>query len=148
MTLATYKKYAIIGLASVVGLFLFGVIAKAAWHEATKERPHFSSGKVIERDFTPAHTEMIPQQQYVGETCSSYSNADGSSYRSCSPNYITIMVPNHVPDDWDVRIENCNVFHKDGTQWANKDGSAKCFKKWIDVDESTYNRYAVGGMYP
>lgn len=153
MTLPKYTPkqlglFAAIGFGAILLLLLVGFGAKAAFHEITKERPHFNTGTVINKDFTPAHTDMVPQQQYAGEDCTSTYDSYTKSYnRTCSPRYITIWVPVFVPDDWDIEIQNCNVYHKDGRLWVDKDGDAKCFKKWIDVDQTTYSVATMGAKY-
>lgn len=133
---------ALLILGALMAVILLGFGAKAAVHEITKERPHFSTGIVVDKDFNPAHYDDYTTQQYVGETC----YGTGTN-RNCQSNYITIYHHDYVPDDWNVRIENCNVYHKDGRLWVDKHGKAKCFKKWIDVDQSTYNSYRIGAKY-
>lgn len=137
-----------VGFVAILLLVVLGFGAKAALHEITKERPHFNTGTVIQKDFTPAHTDMVPQQQYAGEDCTSRYDSYTKSYtRSCSPRYITIWVPRYVPDAWDIEIQNCNVYHKDGRLWVDKQGNAKCFKKWISVDQTTYTNYTIKEKY-
>lgn len=144
MTVRTYGK--VVG-GIIVGLLLLFVLiigGKAVFHEITKERPHYNTGTVIEREYVPAHTDLVPQQQYVGEDCSydSYTKSE-----SCSARYITVFVNEFVPDDWNIRIENCHVLHKNGDLWVDKQGNAKCFHKWIDVDHETYNSFKIGDNY-
>jgi hypothetical protein len=130
-------------LGGVLILFALGLGAKAAWHEMTKERPHFNTGKIIQKDFNPSHYDSVPRQQYAGEDCTT----DSRGTRSCTPHYITVYDQVFVPDDWNVQIQNCNVMHKNGTQWVNKDGTPKCFHKWVDVDQTTYNQSKIGAEY-
>lgn len=141
----TLRHY-MVGLGVVVGavvlLFALGVGAKAAYHEITKERPHFNTGVVINKDFDPAHYDDYATQQYTGESC----YGTGTS-RTCTSNYITIWHHDYVPDNWSVQIKNCNVMHKNGTLWVDKHGAAKCFKKWIDVDNSFYKSLRIGSHY-
>lgn len=147
MTLERYLKLVGLGCAGVVVLILLFFGGKALWHEATKERPHFNTGKVVQRDYEAAHNESRTRQVYDGEDC--YTTGYGDNQRrECSPSYRTEWYSVYVPASWSIQIENCNVFHKDGTQWVDsKTGSNKCFKKWVDVDETTYNRSALDSQF-
>lgn len=143
MSLQNYTRYLVVGVGALVVLVLLGFGAKAAFHEITKERPHFSTGTVINRDYSPAHTEQRSRRQYAGEDC----HTDYQGHEECSSRYITVWYDVYVPDDWDIQIQNCNVSHKDGTQWVDKEGQPKCFKKWIDVDQMSYNATTIGEQW-
>jgi hypothetical protein len=135
MTLTTYKRYGIytgVALVVLVGLFF---LIKFIVHQATMERPHYNSGKIVQRDYSPAHTDMVPQQRFTGETCETVNKVE-----ECTPHYMMVLVPVYYPSSWSIQIENCNVHHKDGSQWVDKKtGAAKCFSKWVGVDETAYN---------
>lgn len=142
MTYTQYKKLAFIVVIGIVGLFLAGWLGKVVWHEATKERPHFSSGQIVKKDFDPAHYDDYTTQQYVGESCSGSGNN-----RTCTAQYVTVWHHEYVPDRWSVQIKNCNVYHKNGNLWLDKQSNPKCFKKWVGVDGGSYNSYHIGGNY-
>lgn len=98
------------------------------------ESAKFDSGQIIDRNYSEAHTDLVPQLQYAGQTCNTINNV-----QSCSPRFVPVLIPVYVPAAWKIKIQNCNVTRKDGSMWVNKDGSNKCFTKWIHVDETTYN---------
>jgi hypothetical protein len=142
LTVTQYKHYILIVVAIIIGLCLVGFAGKVIWHEATKERPHFNTGSIVNKNFDPAHYDDYTTQQYVGETC----NGTGAS-QVCTSNYVTVWHHDYVPDNWSIQIENCNVYHKNGDLWVDKHGNAKCFKKWLDVDHGAYDQYRIGNRY-
>lgn len=133
----TLRQYAagVIGLvvvaAIILGMFFF---VKFLVHEATKERPHFNTGTIIQREYNPAHYDDWTEHRWIGQICS----GSGTS-RTCIDQYMWVQHHDYVPDDYDIRIENCEVHRKDGTVWVDKHGNAKCFHKWIDVDVTVYH---------
>lgn len=141
ITLKSYGLYLLGGVAAI-GVVIGIVFGCAAFvHEVTKERPHFNSGKVIERNYEPAHNEPRSRQVYDGEDCTSSYDSYTKTYKeSCWPRYRTEWYMVFVPDYWSIKIENCNVFHKDGTQWVDKKtNTPKCFTKWLSVDGIAFN---------
>lgn len=137
MTSRKYLTYVGVGILAI-GLLIGVVFGCGAFiHEVTKERPHFNSGEIVQRDYIAQHYDDYTTQQYAGETCS----GSGSS-RNCTPFYITVFHHEFVPDRWRIQIENCHVNHKDGSPWMTKQGTNKCFKKWVDVDGIVYNNKA------
>lgn len=139
-----YLTYIGFGLAIIAALVGIGFGCAAFIHEATKERPNFNTGQVVDRHYSPAHTDLIPQLQYAGESC--YYNSSSKS-NSCTPQYRTVLIPIFVSDKWSIQIKNCSVFKKDQTQWVNKDGSPACFTKWITVDQTQYDQIQLGEQW-
>ena len=138
------KRNLLILAAGVILLLLLVGIAfggKWVYHEATKERPNWSTGQIIAKEFHPAHQETRSRQQYAGEDCH-YSTLTKSS--ECEPHYITVFYNVTVPDKWEIRIQNCSVAKKDGTIWSHKDGTPKCFKKWVTIYQTAYDRVKIG----
>lgn len=138
MNLKRYEYWVggtVLGLAILVGLF-FGI--KAIVHQVTMERPHFSSGEIVQRHDDPAHYDDWIEQRWIGQTCSG-----SGSNQTCTQLYMPVFHHDFVPEAWSIQIENCHVNHKDGSPWMTKQGTNKCFKKWIDVDGSTYNSKAA-----
>lgn len=142
LTLHTYLKVLGVVVVGLIVITLAGFGAKAAYHEITKERPHFNTGTIIQKDFDPAHYDDYTTQQYMGQTC-----YGSGTTQTCTDNYMTVYHHDYVPDSWSVRIQNCNVYHKNGSLWVDKRGNAKCFHKWIDVDQSYYRQSHIGGRY-
>lgn len=129
--LSHYGLAVLLAIGLMSGLF-FGI--KAIVHEATKERPHFNTGKIMQKDYHAAHYNDWLENRYIGQSCSG-----SGSTQVCTSLYMPVWHHDYVPDSWSIQIENCNVLHKDGRQWVDKQGNNKCFKKWIDVDQTTYN---------
>lgn len=129
------------GLLAVPVLFGVFFLGKLLWIEATKERPKFSTGTVIERSFVPAHWETEFQYRYTGQTCTYDSQTNSNR---CESDYDLVPVQVHKADDWNIQIQNCAVQKKDGTFWMDKQGNNKCFSKWIDVSQTEYNRFNIG----
>lgn len=142
MTTNRYLTYVGGGIL-VIGI-LIGIVfgCKAFIHEVTKERPHFNSGKVVNRDFRPSHYDDWMENRWIGEVC-----YGSGTNRNCTQQYMQVWHHDYVPDRWEIQIQNCNVNHKDGTQWVDKTGAAKCFEKWLGVDQNDYNVYTIGKDY-
>lgn len=140
----TKKFLFIVGavLGGILGIAVLFVSCSAAVKFALKERPSFNVGTVIERDYDHAWTEFGFRQQYSGESCTQIGDV-----RSCTPQYITVPYTIHHPEQWDIKIRNCNVAKKDGTIWVDKEGHPKCFTKWVGVDETSYNRVKTGSEW-
>lgn len=140
------RNLLIIAAGVILILVLAGITFGGKWvyREATKERPHWSTGKVIQKDYQPAHSEDRTRQVYAGESCSSIYDYSTKTYnRTCTPQYRTEWYTVDIPDHWWIRIENCNVSKKDGTIWSHKDGTPKCFKKWVGIYEEAYDRVSI-----
>lgn len=125
----------VVALGLLTGLF-YG--CKAVIHQITKERPHFTTGTVLQREFHPAHYDDWIEQRYMGETCSG-----SGDNRTCTSIYMPVYHHDYVPDDWNIQIQNCNVMHKDGSQWVDKHGANKCFKKWVGVTHDQFDSVNV-----
>jgi hypothetical protein len=101
-------------------------------------------GTVTDRVYDPAHEESYLAQQYAGEDCT-YSNA--TKAESCTPRYIWVTRYRWVDDSWSLKVVNCHVRDKNGNDILKKDGTPKCFKRWYDVDQTTYHNYPKGKWY-
>jgi hypothetical protein len=107
--------------------------------------PPLKEGKVVEREFDPAHTEHYIQtlwrtESYPDTECST--NYNGQT--TCHMVIRTRSVPYYVPatrwveDDWDLKLKACE---------PKKDGGEKCRTSWRDVSQNEYDQCEVGSYY-
>lgn len=112
--------------------------------------PPLKEGRVVDKDFTPAHYEEYTATYYRTEIytdletqCSGGYNGEPQTCRSV-PVTKTRQVPYYVQeerwveDDYDIEIRGCKT---------DDDGKEKCRTSHIDVSRSTYNQCKLGSLY-
>lgn len=129
---------------------------------ACDSEPPVTEGRVLNRNFEPAHEEEYWRTEYrteyyTEEVCTSDYDPFTGEYRGqrCRQESRTRQVPydvrdtRWVPDDWDLYLQQCEP---EGTR--NEDGEIlttdeRCREGWVDIDdEDTYDSYEIGSYYP
>lgn len=98
--------------------------------------PSFSTGKVVDKFYQPERDWNSFE----------YSPACGMGFDgqyTCGK-YKFQNVHHHQSLMYQLRLENCQVSDKNGNTIVKKDGSAKCFRKWIDIDPAHYYNIKIG----
>lgn len=125
------------------GAVVFGIVV---WAIVQAYEPPIDEGKVIARDFTPAHEEDYMQAHYrsVPYTTTQCTGGYGSTPQTCRTvtEYRTetyyLPATRWVPDDYDVKLEKCTTDDK---------GKEKCRTGWKDVHADIYAGCKVGSLY-
>lgn len=107
---------------------------------ACNSEPPITSGKVMEKRFTPAHWEDgYRTESRYGPHC----GYDIYGDYDCSIKHYTEQVYEahhyYVNDRFQLQLESCG---------NNDKGELKCRTGWITIPESEYSDYAVGVNYP
>jgi hypothetical protein len=84
---------------------------------------HVTKGKVVDRQFTPAHVD-----HWADHVCMSY---DKSGFCTFS---VPIEHSRNVPDRWELKLRDCG-----------EDG--KCKTGWLSVPEYVYNTVETDTFY-
>lgn len=92
--------------------------------------PPLMTGTVIQRTYTPAHTDSYIDMVYTGQSCTGgYSNVP----RTCTNNYIYVPRTRDVPDRWTIKIEGCD--------------DEGCREEDLNVTRAEYESYKVGDAW-
>lgn len=90
--------------------------------------PPITSGKVVNREFVPAHYEGGWDEDCGMEYDFFNEEWDYECDSRWDPH------DHWVGDRWKLQLENCEA--------------EKCRKAWVYVDETTFHRFNVGNNYP
>lgn len=92
--------------------------------------PAITAGKVVEKEFKPAHDTTWYMPVRVGETCSGF-----DEYRICTPIYTYIPMTTHHPDAWYLTFEGTNS------------DSEEVHQRTVQISESVYSAIEKGDWY-
>jgi hypothetical protein len=131
------------GLATV-GCFLACMLTVAGgiWASSRPPAPQVREGKVVERQFSPAHDYTYFVQVYSGETCITIGSGTSKS-QSCTPHYTMVPMTGHVPDRYYLIVRGCPRRKGD----SPIDYCQKPRKRKVQVPLTTYDGTRVGATW-
>lgn len=99
-------------------------------------QPEIHSGKIINKQDIPAHTEERYVTEYVYD-CSFKMDMKGKMRYFCGYGNEQVLRPFPVPEEFVITIQNCDV----------KDGDGVCATRSVDVGSYDYSRLEMGEPY-
>lgn len=99
------------------------------------------SGRIVDTNFAPAHTEDYQsyEVQYYRNECQYNYSSKRTDCRNV-PVYWYVTRTRKVPDKWSIQIEgNCRPHETSATV-------VECFRQWIEVNQANYDAATAGTL--